>query len=427
MGMQESKEKKFIYTEREDLFDPNIYIHFYVKVTGNPKTDDLVKAVKAAFCANESTMSKIVLEEDGSACYERMEESGCRVFVTEKDWKTIVIENEKQAFRIYEGEMMRVFVISSGQETGLFIMAHHLTGDGKSIAYFLEDTMRALAGKKLVFKPMNLVTDDLFPRNSELPFFYKLYAKRFNRRWNKNACNFNWEDYEKIHKTYWKNRSSNIVYRSFTVEEVNIIRKKAKTVGVSVNSFITTAFLGANPGNGCIGMAVDIRKDHNRAMSNQASGISVDYHYSPRLSFEENARIVHKKVHKKLDRPVMRWFILRFLPLFEPTLLDSVLFAAYDLCQNRTSLKLAEVMEYKGEKTRELGVTNLGRLDIPDTYGDYGVKELLFIPPVVSYAKHIVGVATMKDGMRISYHFMNDSDKEEEEKFFERAMEYLRI
>ena len=161
MGMQESKEKKFIYTEREDLFAPNIYIHFYVKVTGNPKTDDLVRAVKAAFCANESTMSKIVLEEDSSACYERMEESGCRVFVSEKDWKTIVIENEKQAFRIYEGEMMRVFVISSHQETGLLIMAHHLTGDGKSIAYFLEDTMRALAGEKLVFKPMNLVTDDL--------------------------------------------------------------------------------------------------------------------------------------------------------------------------------------------------------------------------------------------------------------------------
>lgn len=50
-----------------------------------------------------------------------------------------------------------------------------------------------------------------------------------------------------------------------------------------------------------------------------------------------------------------------------------------------------------------------------------------FVPPVVSYAKHIVGVATMKDGMRISYHFMNDSEKEEEENFFERAMEYLKI
>lgn len=427
MGMQGSNKGNFIYTERADLFDPNIYIGIYAKVTGNPQTDKLVRAVKTAFCANESTMSKIVLDEDGSARYERMEESGCSVCITQKDWKTIVIENEKRTFRIDEGEMLRVFIISSYQEKGIFIMAHHLAGDGKSIVYFLEDTMRALAGEKLVFKPLNLITDDMFPENSQVPFFYRLYAKRINRRWNKNACSFNWEDYKRIHSKYWENRSSNIIYRSFTAEEVHILREKAKSLGISVNSYIATAFLGANPENGCIGMAVDIREDHNRIMSNQASGISVDHHYSPRLSFEKNAKTVHKKVRRKLDRPVMRWFILRFLPLFEPALLDSVLFAAYDLYQNRISLKLAEIMGYKGEKTRELGITNLGRLDISDTYGDYGVKDLLFIPPVVSYARHIIGVVTMGDGMRISYHFMNDSDKEEEQKFFERAMEYLRI
>lgn len=427
MDIQGNKRGNFIYSERADLFDPNIYITFYVKVTGNPKTDALVRAVKEAFLANEATMSKVVLGEDGPARYERMEESGCRVSVTEKDWKTIVIENEKKEFRIDEGELLRVFVISSHQEKELLIIAHHLAGDGKSISYFLEDTMRALAGEKLEFKPLNLIKDDSFPENSKLPFFYRLYAKGFNRKWNKNGCNFNWDAYKEIHKTYWTYRSSNIIYRNFSPQEVDALRKKSKRAGVSVNSYIAAAFLGANPDNGCIGMPVDIRKDHNRSMSNQASGISVDYHYSPKLSFEENAKIVHKKVHRKLDRPVMRWFILRFLPLFEPSLLDSVLFAAYDLYQNRTSLKLAKILGYKGEKTRELGITNLGILDIPHIYGDYGLKDLLFIPPVVSYAKHIIGVVTMADGMRVSYHFMSDSDKEAEQQFFEKAMGYLKI
>lgn len=427
MDMQGSNRENFIYTEREELFDPNIYIGIYAKVTGNPQTDELVRAVKTAFCANESTMSKIVLDEDGSARYERMEESGCRVFVTQKDWKTIVIENEREAFRIDEGEMLRVFVISSHRETGIFIMAHHLAGDGKSVVYFFEDTMRALAGEKLQFKPLYLITDDLFPENSKPPLFYKLYAKGFNRRWNKNSRNFNWEDYREIHKTYWKSRCSNVIYKSFTAEETEAIRKKAKKAGVSVNSYIATAFLGADPDNVSIGMPVDIRKDHNRSMSNQASGISVDHHYSSRLSFEENAKIVHKKVQMKLKRPVTRWFILRFLTLFTPSLLDSVLFAAHDLYGNKTSLELAEVMGYRGEKMRELGVTNLGILDIPDTYERYGLKDMLFIPPVVSYAKHIIGVVTMGDGMRISYHFMDGMDKEKEQSFFERAMEYLEI
>lgn len=35
------------------------------------------------------------------------------------------------------------------------------------------------------------------------------------------------------------------------------------------------------------------------------------------------------------------------------------LFAAYDLYQNRISLKLAEIMVYKGEKTRELGIRKM--------------------------------------------------------------------
>lgn len=427
MDIQGNKRGNFIYSERADLFDPNIYITFHVKITGNPQTNALIKAVKEAFHANETTMSKVVLGEEGLARYERMEESGCSVSVTDKDWETIVIESEKRKFRIDKGEMLRVFVMPSQGEKELLIMAHHLAGDGKSIIYFLEDIMKALAGEKLVFKPLNLITVDSFPEDSKLPFFYRLYAKGFNKKWNKNTCNFNWEDYEKIHRVYWENKSSDIVYRSFTPEEVSAIKKKAKEADVSVNSYITTAFLRANPDNGCIGMAVDIRKDYNRSMSNQASGISVDYHYSPELSFEENTKIIHKKVHKKLDHSVMRWFILRFLPLFEPSLLDSVLFVTYDLYQNRTSLKLAEVLGYKGGKTRELGITNLGILDISGTYGDYGLKDMLFVPPVVSYAKHIIGVVTMADGMRISYHFMSDSDKETEQKFFDKAMEYLKI
>lgn len=64
---------------------------------------------------------------------------------------------------------MRIFVMPAGEETGLLVMAHHLAGDGKSMVYFLEDIMRALSGEKLVFKLMNLITNDMFPPHSRLP------------------------------------------------------------------------------------------------------------------------------------------------------------------------------------------------------------------------------------------------------------------
>ena len=84
------------------------------------------------------------------------------------------------------------------------------------------------------------------------------------------------------------------------------------------------------------------------------------------------------------------------------------------------------MLGYKGGNTRELGITNLTRLDIPDEYGRYAIRDALFIPPVVSYAKHIIGVVTMEDGMRISYHYMSSEDDVEERSFFERAIGYIR-
>lgn len=416
--------KNYIYSERVNLFEPNVYIQFLVQIEGEPFIDELVLAVKAAFAANEATLSRIVLEKDGMAFYEKMNESGCNVIVTQKDWKDLIRENEKLPFNIDKGELMRVFVIPSGGELSLLIMAHHLVGDGKSITYFLEDVMNALAGKKLEYKPLHLITPNSLPK--ELPLYIKLYVNKFNRKWKRRGRNFTWKEYYDIHKIYWKERSSEVICETFTMEEVNTIRLYAKEMKVSVNSYIVAAFLEADSGNSTIGIAVDARMDHNRFISNQTTGISVDYTYSEKISFEENARIIHQKIYKKLDRPIKKYFVLKFMALFIPTLIDSVLLYTYGLYQNKVTQKLAKVLGYMEGKTRELGITNLTKLDIPNTYGPYRINGALFIPPVVSYAKHIIGISTIEDGMTISYHFMSNQDEAKEQEFFKRAILNIR-
>lgn len=415
--------RKELWSERVDLFEPNIYIAFSVEIEGNPTAAALVAAAEAAFAANEVTMSRIVLEADGTAYYERMEASGCKAEITEQqDFRVLLCENEKNPFDIGRGELVRVFA-GAGR---LFIMAHHLAGDGKSITYLLEDIMRALAGEKLVKKKLSLITASSFPREAKLPVFFKWYADRFNRKWRKSGYVFGWEDYWRIHRTYWEMRSSRVLCESFSAEEVAKLRARTKEIGISMNTLLTTAFLAADTANACIGMPVDARADGNRGMTNQATGISVDYAYQPDKSFAENAKIVHGKVQEKLRRPKNRYFILQFMPLFCPTLIDSVLLHTYKLYENETTHKLAEVLGYKGGKTRELGITNLTRLDIPDAYGGYQIRNVLFVPPVVSYARHIIGVCTTGDGMRVSYHFMSDADEEKERAFFARAVKVMR-
>ena len=72
--------KKYIRSERANLFEPNVYISMIVKLSGNLSGGEIEQAVHAAYEANEATMSRIVLEPDGNACYEKMDASGCIFF-----------------------------------------------------------------------------------------------------------------------------------------------------------------------------------------------------------------------------------------------------------------------------------------------------------------------------------------------------------
>lgn len=82
---------KQILTERPNLLEPNVYITICTRIKNCPSPNRLVAAGKDAYCANESTMSKIVLSQ-GTASYERLTKSGCTVEITQKDWINIVKE-----------------------------------------------------------------------------------------------------------------------------------------------------------------------------------------------------------------------------------------------------------------------------------------------------------------------------------------------
>lgn len=419
--------KNYISSERQYLFEPNVYIEFLVQISGDPEPEDLVFAVKAAFSNNESTMSRIFLDKDGTAFYEKMDKSGCNVSIKHRDWKEIIKENVSIAFNIHQGELMRVFIIPSREKVFLLIISHHLAGDAKSIVYFIEDVLKALSGEHLEYKPLHLVSSDDCPKESKLPFYFKLYADSINKKWRKNSKNFSADDYFKIHETYWKNHYSQVIYESFSPEEMNRIKSCAKKMGVTINSFITTAFLKADTNNDQVGIAVDARIDHNCSMSNQVTGINVKHRYSDKKSFAENASIIHQKIHKKLKNPLVKFFVLRFMPLFDPSLIDSMLLHINGLYENKVTSKFSKLMAYKGKKIKNLGITNLAKLDIESKYGPYKITKVLFIAPVSSYTKNIISVVTLEDEMMFSYHFMSTNNNIKKEwDFFAKAIQNIR-
>lgn len=390
---------KEILTERQNLFEPNVYITMCVELTGKVCPHQLTAAIKEAYKANEAAMSRIVLEQ-GTAYYEKLSVSGCKTMITNKNWIELVRENEKLPFEIDKGELIRTFIIPADTDTQIMVMAHHLVGDGKSIIYLIRDMMNALAEKTLTYKPLVLLDKNYF-LNTSLSASAKLYAHYCRRKWKNHF--FTWQDYYNLHHKYWETACSDIQYKTLSVSETEQIIEKAKQAGCSVNSYLVTMFLQKYQRKCEVGIPVSIRESKNEAMSNLTSGIRITHLFDTKKTFAENAMQVDEKIKSELRRS--RVFALQFLAELPMTLIDAVLLNTHDCYSDRLAKQTAKIMGYRG-KTRDLGITNLTVIDIPVLYGNYKIENIIFVPPAVSYAHNIIGISTVNGKMTFSFHNM---------------------
>lgn len=393
--------KKYIRTERANLFEPNVYISMVVKISGMVSKEAVREAVEKAYEANEATMSRIVMEDGGDAYYEKMESSGCKFFFDSRSFITIIKESEKNPFAIQKGELVRTYLTIENQEMVLLIHAHHLVGDGKSILILVKDVMDGLSGKQPEYKPMFLIDQRFLRKKAKLRLGIRLALKNVNRKWEKVGKAFTWEDYYDVHKRYWESHSSEIEAKTYSANE---LKKNCKN-GATLNSYLITDFLRKTTESKVVGIPVNIREDDN-GMSNQTSGISIKCQYQTDKSFEENLSIIHKEIYKMIQNVNMKYFILLFMGQLSPSLVDSILLQTHGCYQNKLSKKMAGIMGYIGKEGRDLGVTNLTRINIPNDYGSFRIEDILFIPPKVSYTRNVVGVCTYGDNLTVCHHKM---------------------
>lgn len=391
--------KKYITSERPHLFEPNIYISVAVKIEGNVTAEMAVEAVRTAYTANESTMSKIVLCGNGSAYYEKQKESGCNIVIDSRGLKDIINDSEKKPFDLKKGELVRTFIRPENNGVTFVIHAHHLVGDGKSVVVLVNDILDSLDGKSPEIKPMLLIDSDYLEKRAKLPARVKLLVKHVNRKWAKTGKIFGWDDYDAIHRKYWNAHSSELEINTYSVSEL----KKRCANGTTLNSLLIAEMLKNSLEVKTAGIPVSIR-ENNDSMSNQTSGIAVKYRYNNRKSFEANLEQVHKRIYKKLNNANSRYFVLLFIAKLSQTLMDSVILNAYGCYDNPLSEKMSNIMGYTDKSSYDIGVTNLGKIDISAKYDSFKVDDVIFIPPKISYSKEVVGIGSYKDKLTVCRH-----------------------
>ncbi|MBR5090640.1 MAG: hypothetical protein IK093_14510 [Ruminiclostridium sp.] len=393
-----------IETERGDLFDVNMMIAIQATLSGTATENELVAAFNEAVASFEILNSKVVIEDSGDAFYDSCALPQNSIVFRKFELSDLIREQERIRFRLEDGEFLRCFVSRTDSDVmRMCFLMHHLGGDGKSLMYFIEAFLKCLNGEKSEYRKIILLDRKTLPKDAKLPLLAKWLVKSYNRKWQKERRVFDFDDMSKAYEKFWQTHSTSVRNEVTEGSELQEKLKTCKTGGFGFTSYTIAEMMQSISRVQDIGLAVDGRIDGNRTMSNQATGISVKYRYEANKTLIENAEVIDKIMKKKLKNAGFKYFILRFMSEFDPTLIDAVNLEFAGYFHSDVSAKLARLLGY-GHNTKDISITNLTRADIRTEYGKYRLADLLFVPPVVSYGKNIIGMVTVDDRLNISYH-----------------------
>lgn len=383
------------------LFEPSVYISLLASIEGDITTEEVKEAVEKGYAGNETTMSKVILE-NGNIYFQNLAETGCKVFTDERNWQEIMHDNERSAFRINEGEFVRSYIIPKEHGFLLFIMAHHIMGDGKALIMLLEDILCNLSGKEVEYRPLNREGIEKIPSDLKLAMPVKGGIKVLNAIWNRNRKLFTWEDYYKVHERFWRDKQSDIQFETIDKEQLDIIKAECREWGITVNSYVVTKLLQQHPEykNVCCPTS---HRGENRSVSNLVVLVRVGYSYDTQKTFEVNAKEVHKRIRQHLGNDNHKYSIALSLGKMEPTLIDASLMYAHGGYQNSISKIIAHLIGYAGNKKTHLSVTNLQKVNFEMDYGRFCLRNVGFTAACMSATKNVACVSTFRDTMTISY------------------------
>ena len=333
---------------------------------------------------------------------------------SDDQWLSRVEEELKAPFPIETGPLVRCSLVRSERVCDVILCGLHTICDGMSLGYLLRDLLECLARPEkeiagpVVPPPIDSSTVPNPPTRRALQRFL---MSLINSRWEAKGIKFTESDMRRMHKKYWESNTG-IQLLAWTLDAHDTARlvEQSRTEKVTVNSTLWTAFLAAQH---------EVQPDHLRyrqrsalavstrdrlnvsvgdAVGFYASSLTVKLPYCPTMPFWDNARAVHARITRELARTDL--FRMLSSELIHPTLLDSLYFRKFGLVEGAMPMRLLRKMKWH-QTTYGYALTNVGRLDIPTSYGSLEIEAVhgpLFYSDV---EEKMLGVITV--GGRLSF------------------------
>jgi NRPS condensation-like uncharacterized protein len=459
----EKYERRITPVERIFAWSPFAIVTVVARIKGNISETMLKNAVIKLQQRHINLRVRIHADENHGLWFtsDDVKEIPIEIVTRESDeqWMEVYHENCKIPFKFEERPAIRFILVQSPQISELVIFTHHIICDGMSLAYLARDLLIHLGdpGKEVELLPNPVPVDkDNLPKEVNMNRLVKYVINRMGKKWTKDPTFFDQIDYESLNEAYWKEFKHDMVSIELSEAETSSLVERCRTEGVTVNTALIAAFIGAQSVilednfNSKIAIAGSLRdrlpNPAGEAMGYFASGVTLKSKYNVKMSFWENARKLHQKAkplytNKNMFKELLPWCYL------EPGIMESLYFKLLGGLVSSESPRYEKILKFskqddlissllKREKMDSLdkpmlgtAITNLTRLNFPKKYGSLELDRLIMNPGgafPLTIVPLVLGVVTCSGKLSLLIEYTEKAiDTKTIMKIKEEAIEFL--
>ena len=462
----ELKEYKRKVSPLERIFNRSPYaiVTMVTRIKGNVSENLLKNAVIKVQQRHMNLQVRIHEDDDHNLWFtsEGIKEISIEIVSRESDehWIEMYHKACKIPFEFEERPAIRFILVQSPEISELIILCHHIICDGMSLAYLARDIMIHLGDPTRQVEVLSDPTPmdkDNFPQDVSInPIVKFIINNRINKKWKKNEIYFDQEDYKSLTEAYWNKYKHQMLSIELSKEQTSALVDRCRKEGVTVNTALTAAFVGAQTisqegkVNPRIAIGASLRnrllRPAGEAMGYFAGGPSLNYKYDIKKNFWENARNLHRKVkplytNKNVFKELIPWAYL------EPGIMESICYKILGELVPKDSPRYTKLSTFsqqndvvssliKQEKMESLdkpflgtAVTNLTRLDFPRMYGTLELDRLIMNPGgmfPLAQVELVLGAVTCAGKLSLLVEYVEETiDSKIMEKIKEKALDFL--
>lgn len=402
--------RKMSRCERMFFMSPACTVMMAARITGRVDENQLRQALDAARRKHPLLGAKIVFDDRYEAYFssDAVPPVPLRVIPRESDrhWLDALKKEARVPFDLGTGPLVRCVLLQSPEVSDLLVFCNHSICDGMALAGLVRDLLSLYedsVGEVRARDPPD-VMEILKPGFSIQGIFGRLIARSANRKWRKSPHYFGPAEYSNLYRAYWEDRMLGVVLFEFDRAESARLQAVCREHGITVGSAVSAACLGAYAdvtggfpkSQRTIMVPFDVRRWTDPPVGEVfcfcVGALQLPFTYSPQKPFWENAELLHRAIHSRLEGPAP---VGPDIPPFEPSLIDAL--SAFGPFADRIpkTYTYTETLQRFIRDTSSIAFTftrnfekgipgfipsNLGRVDLPESSGDLRLDRLIFLP-----------------------------------------------